>query len=145
MEQKIKLTIKGDRLSYEKEISEAVAIRILNICLNSVETETNPKTVSGDIVDNSLAGYLNEHAPKFNPEKILAMAGYLTEIKKQKFFSLNEIKGLFRDASEILPANFNRDFRLAINNGWIGRDTQKKENYFLTRQGSAVLSKGFSK
>ena len=145
-ETKIKLILTGKTLSYKKEIDEYTASQIVALCAGSrAEKETKPRQTEKPNVPNreSAAEYLNRHTPKRNPDKILTLAGYIVDTYQKDSFQPNEIKNLFRDAGEVVPANFNRDFRWAVGNAWIAQDHVKKGNYYITNTGLKVLRENF--
>ncbi len=137
---KISIKIKGGGLSYNKKIDEVTAGRILALCLS--QQESLEKTGGSK---ESVVEYISRYAPRRNPDKILTLARYLKDSQEKDSFHPYEIKNLFRDAAEILPANFVRDFRWAVRNGWIAPDHKKKGNYYVTTTGSKVLNEGFPK
>jgi hypothetical protein len=148
---KIKITLKGAGLSYEREVDEATAGQIMALCLSSQEIALPSKSTPSSLLDTKRAGsrgesaaeYLNRHAPKRNPDKILALAGFLKEAHRKESFQQGEIKSLFRDAGELIPANLNRDFKWVVSNGWIAPDPGKKGNFYITNTGMKVLQGGF--
>lgn len=153
-EKKVKITLKGAGLSYETEISAFIAGQVMAICFSSEEVSkggdikamstvpSSHQTLTG--IRESVAEYLNRYAPKRNPDKILTFASFLKEIHKKDSFQKGEIKGLFRDAGEITPANLTRDFKWTISSGWIAPDPTKKESFYVTNTGFEVLKSGFS-
>lgn len=145
---KIKLSIKGGGLSYASDVSPEIAGKIMEICLAS-KSQRDSVTVQ-DIGSysrapnqESLVEYLSRHSPRRNPDKILTVAGYTKEMLDKQFFHPNEIRNLFKDAGEMLPANFSRDFRWAIRSAWIAKDPSKKNNFYVTNTGLKVLREGF--
>lgn len=144
---KILITVKGGGLSYRKEIDRATAGQVLALCLSSQESlEKFGESIApgSNRTRESVAEYMNRHAPSRNPDKILTLAGHLRDSQGKDSFNSNEIKSLFRDAAEVLPANFSRDFRWVVKNGWIAKDLKKKGNYYITNTGFRVLRGGFS-
>jgi len=145
---KIKLSIRGGGLSYIADINPETAGKIMEICLtvpqqnNAVSSKSSVPTHEMPSQE-SLVEYVSRHSPRRNPDKILTVAGYIKEILQKSFFHPNEIRNLFRDAGEMLPANFNRDFRWAIRSAWIAKDPAKKNNFYVTNTGLKVLSGGF--
>ncbi len=147
---KIKITIKGSGLSYEKEIDENTAGQIMALCLSPQEVvgasgnirSALPMRHSGSQKE-SAAEYLTRHAPKRMPDKILTLAGFLKESHNKDLFQPAEIKPLFRDAGELMPANFTRDFNWAVASGWIAADPVKKDSYYVTNTGLKVLRGDF--
>ncbi len=147
---KIKVTIKGAGLSYEGGVDETTAGQIMALCLSSQEG-VNHKNITLPAINTrhtgaqreSAAEYMNRHAPKRNPDKILTLAGFLKEFHNKESFQQGEIKSLFRDAGEIIPANLTRDFKWVISNGWIAPDPIKKGSFYITNTGMKVLQGGF--
>ncbi len=145
---RIRITIKGLGLSYQKDIGQQVAGQIMALCLSDQESSSSaaqgalrgPRSGSQK---ESAAEYLNRNAPKRNPDKILTLAGFLKESHNKDAFQPSEIKGLFRDAGEVLPANFTRDFKWVVKIGWIAPDPAKKGSYYITNTGLKVLQGGF--
>jgi len=147
---KIRISLKGAGLSYEGSIDDALAGQIMTLCLSSQDpgspqisrTPHAPLRPSAAQRESG-AEYLNRHAPKRNPDKILTLAGFLKEHHSKDAFAPGEIKSLFRDAGEMLPGNFGRDFKWVVNNGWIAPDSSKKGSYYITNTGLKVLNGGF--
>ncbi len=147
-QEKIKLSISGNGLSFEKEIDESLAGQIMAICLsvNTSDSLTKSVPLFADAKNKeSAVEYYDRYFPKRNPDKVLVLAGYIKDVEGRDSFNSGEIKRLFRDVGEVLPANFNRDFSWVIRNGWIAHDTAKKGNYFVTKTGMKVLLDGFPK
>jgi hypothetical protein len=147
---KIQITIKGAGLSYTKEISENVAAQIMALCLAPFEslpdagkTAAPPSVRHSGGQRESAAEYMTRHAPKRKPDKILTLACFLKDAHNKDSFQAAEIKPLFRDAGELMPANFTRDFNWAVSSGWIAPDHVKKGSYFVTNTGLKVLQGGF--
>ena len=148
-EEKIKLSIKGSDLSFEREIDQSLAGQIMAFCLSNNSSpvlQANIEKVESEKIEkDSVVEYYDRYFPKRNPDKILVFAGYIREIEERDSFNSGEIKRLFRDAGEVLPANFTRDFKWVIKNGWFAHDSVKKGNFFITKTGLKVLSNGFPK
>jgi hypothetical protein len=149
-ENKIKLSIKGAGLSYESEIDQNTAGQVMALCLtsdnlpkNSPVSALSVNTKPHSLVKESAAEYLYRHSPQRNPDKILALAGYLKEFHNKEAFQPGEIKSLFRDAGELMPANITRDFKTVVSSGWIAPDHFKKGSYYITNTGMKVLQAGF--
>lgn len=148
---KVKINIEGEGLSFEEQISKTVAAQIIGICIasgQSQERDNSNPFAAFDFAPNkqpkeSVVEYVQRHAAKSNPEKILAFAGFIKNIQGKESFFQNEIKSLFRDAREILPANFTRDFNLVISNGWIHSDPETKDLFYITQTGLKALDSGF--
>lgn len=150
-DKKVKINIEGEKLSFEEHISKTLAVQIIGMCIASGQSQerenSNPFSafdfVPGKQPKESVVEYVQRHNAKSNPEKILAFAGFIKNIQKKEVFFQNEIKSLFRDAREILPANFTRDFNMVISNGWIHSDPETKDLFYITQTGLKALDSGF--
>jgi len=146
MAQEITITIKGGGLEFQRRIDEATAGKLILICLSPRTQSTDSSPDIGESITakkESPAEYMNRHAPKRNPDKILVLAGYIkTQYGKDTFHSA-EIKSLFRVAGEVAPANFPRDFQWVISNGWIAQDGGSRDSFYITNTGLRVLDGGF--
>lgn len=147
---KIKITIKGTGLSYEREIDESTAGQVMALCLSSQDSISDSGKARLGVSARRLgsqresaAEYLNRYAPKRNPDKILTLAGFLKESHNKDSFQQGEIKSLFRDAGELIPANLTRDFKWVVSSGWIAPDPAKKGSFYITNTGLKVLQGGF--
>lgn len=147
--EKIKLSIIGNGISFEREIDQSLAGQIMAFCLSGGQVNSAQPSIvsviSNKIEKESVVEYCDRFSPKRNPDKILVFAGYIREMEDKDSFNSGEIKRLFRDAGEVLPANFTRDFKWVIKNGWFTPDSVKKGNFFITKTGLKVLSDGFPK
>ncbi len=149
----IKLTIQGDEISYKKEIDEMTALKIMNLCAQGVALTTEKSsdeylkdiTLENKSRPHSPAEFIHKYGPARNPDKILVLASYLEETRSQDRFTPNEIKKLFVEAGEVVPANFTRDFKWAISSSWVTSDPSKKDTYYVTTTGKNVVTQGFPK
>lgn len=91
----------------------------------------------------SVAEYVHAKNPKRNPDKILAIAGYLAENGDENF-SPEDIKPYFQKIGEPVPANFGRDFRWAVANAWIAESLDGKNLFYVTTTGKSVISANFA-
>ncbi len=148
----ITLTLKGTGLSYEKEIDENTAAQIMALCLTLHESRLNTEKtgqlpsfqrILSSSQSESAAEYLNRYAPRRNPDKILALAGFLKMHHNKESFEQGEIKSLFRDAGELTPANLTRDFKATVAKGWIAPEPNKKGSFYITNTGIKALEGGF--
>lgn len=150
---KIKLVIQGEEISYKKEIDEITAIKIMNLCsqgtnvVEDTEQSDNPviSTITNKSRPHSPAEFIHKYGPKRNPDKILVLAFFLDEVRNQDRFTPNEIKKLFVEAGEVVPANFTRDFKWSISSSWVTSDPSKKDTYYVTTTGKNVVTQGFPK
>jgi len=149
----IKIKIEGEGITFEDKIERSLVPQIIGLCV--AQHEKNSKAVFEDPFNffdgtktsskkrESVAEYLQRRNPKRNPDKILALAGYIKDVQKKDHFFSEEIKSLFRQARESLPANFTRDFNWVIASGWIDEDPDKENAYFITTTGIKTLEGGF--
>lgn len=146
--QKVRVSIQGAGLSYKGQVSEVVAGQIMALCLGEKESTVSASSSRRELTQakggrkDSPAEYMNRFGPKRNPDKILVLAGYVHAVENRDF-NPGEIKRLFRDAGENLPANFGRDFKWVLKNAWIARDPVKKGSFYITNSGLKVLEGGF--
>lgn len=153
---RVKITVLGAGLSYKGEVDVSVAGQIISWCLSESHSESHPVSVEASVERasphplatssrESASEYFNRSAPKRNPDKILALACYLRDVRNQESFTAKDIKVLFRDVGELFPGNFKRDFKWAATNGWIGKELGTKDSYYVTTTGTGALQAGFSK
>lgn len=153
MTSKIKLTIQGEEISYKKEIDEITALKVMGLCTQSVSqargTLEIEKSISAVTMTKdrpvSPAEFVHKYGPTRNPDKILVLAAFLEEERGQDRFTPNEIKKLFVEAGEVVPANFTRDFKWAVSSSWVTSDPAKKDTYYVTTTGKNVVTQGFPK
>ena len=154
-----KLTLKGDGITVERDISESLAKDIIAMILGGGFPQVSQKssTSSTEIPQQnysqqqngsihpkkSLREYLNEVGAKKNPQKILVIAHYLVSFMGKEMFSIADIKPQFKVASEPIPANLNRDFQVLSQNGWIAPDHEERKMYFITKTGLDAIANKF--
>lgn len=151
-EKNVTIKIQGEGITFEDKISKELVPQIITLCMSSQKRLENPFDVFNTEtlvplkkhVKESVVEYMQRTNAKSNFEKILSFAGYIKDIQERDVFYSNEIKSLFRDAREILPANFTRDFNTVIGNGWIHKDTENPDGYYITQTGTKALESGFS-
>ena len=153
-ESRVKVTIEGVGMSFSREVDVELAPRIIAICVGQDDKAHEALKRTPDFPSlsslqgrrkDSVAEYVSRFTLRRHPDKILALAGYVKEVLGRESFQAGEIKSLFREAGEISPANFSRDFRWVQNSGWIANDPQLKGTYFITNTGMKVLQEGFPK
>jgi hypothetical protein len=152
-----KLTLKGGGLSVDREVDQATAFQILAAVMGGATrpavtlsgrgaahtvdvTRPQPPAVGG----LSLREHMDEFEPRRNPDKILAIAAYLTDMREMETFTSDDVKKEFRSASEPVPGNYARDWRWTISNGWIAKADGFPGEYYVTGKGRDALSAKFS-
>jgi hypothetical protein len=154
-----KLTLKGDGITVERDISKELAKDIITMILGSDVPQVSQKSsTSSTVIEQqsygqqqndsssprkSLREYLNEIGAKSNPQKILVIANYLVRFMGKETFSIADIKPQFKVASEPIPANLSRDFQIVSQNGWIAPDHEEPKMFFITKTGLDVLNNRF--
>jgi hypothetical protein len=159
-EEAFDLSLSGEGIKLDRKIGQAAALQILAIVMggsasaapilpgippipDSLGERREPTNLSGSRV--SLREYLDQVQAKRNPDKILAIGKYLQEHRAQESFTSNDIKAQFRPAGESVPANFARDFRWTVTNGWIAEDHASPGQYYVTSTGDEALAAKFAK
>jgi hypothetical protein len=87
---------------------------------------------------------MDEFEPKRNPDKILAIAAYLTDTRGMETFTPADVKKEFKNAAEPVPGNYPRDWQWAVNNGWLARDDEDPTEFYVTGKGRDALAAKFS-
>lgn len=143
--EKVKITLKGKGLLYEKDVEQELAAQIMTMCLSasSVPIQKAAIFVTPLSTKESPAEYFNRYAPRSNPDKILTLACYVKEARGVESFQIGTIRTLFKEARVALPSNITRDFQTLIGAGRITRDHEKKEMYYVTGTGLKALQEGF--
>ena len=93
----------------------------------------------------SLREFLDYVTATRNPEKIVAIAEYLSARESKADVSKDEVLAQFRVARELVPANFSRDFAWALSIGWIAEDAHNMGRFYVTKTGKAAIQERFSR
>jgi hypothetical protein len=159
VEEPYEVSIKGGGITIEKKVSAHVARQMINVIMGGgppyehVSNQTSPVFRNASGTDHapaigglkrSLREFLEESRPRRNPDKITAIAQYLSVHEGTEVFTRDDIKGRFRTAGEAAPANFPRDFTWAVKNGWIAEDAKSSGSFYVTRTGIAAVKNKFS-
>lgn len=151
-EEKVKITLDGAGITYAAKISPLIATSVLRLCV-SVTSQENKDLIIPTILGTepmpgeekfSLGEYVNKYQPTTYPEKIIAIAAYQKELKGREVFSPEDIRPLFRTIGDVPPANFGRDFRIALANSWIAPDDNNPNAFYITSIGLKALKSNFS-
>jgi hypothetical protein len=144
------LTLKGDGISIDRPVSADIAVQIMSLAMGGSAANPAPSSPRVSAVPQRESGptmaireFLNDVGAKRNPDKIIAMAIYLRDHQGRDSFSRDDVKGLFRKAGEAIPANYSRDFGLALSSGWIAEDHETSGQYYVTKSGDETLAGGF--
>jgi hypothetical protein len=146
------LSLKGDGMTVDRNIDEATALQVLSLVMRSKGTITTPPPPTREpsismphagAGGQSLREYLDDVEAKRNPDKILAVAKYLSN-QTGKNFTRAEVRGLFQQAAEPVPGNYGRDFRWTVRNGWLAPVSGSKGQFYVTDAGDKALAAKFS-
>ena len=132
-------------MEVDQQVDKAAALAILRVALGDPDVKSGPGESKAEAESAgkrqprlSLREHVDAVGARSNPEKIKAFGVYLRDCQEKDDFSKDDIKGCFRSAGELLPANFPRDFNATIQNGWISEDHEKSGRYYVTRKGDEV-------
>jgi hypothetical protein len=83
---------------------------------------------------------IQEKQPTTNAQKIALFAYYREKVEGLSRFSRSDLEDYFAKARQPPPGNFNRDFQVAVNLGWIHEDG---DDSYLTTKGLEAVEAGF--
>jgi hypothetical protein len=90
--------------------------------------------------DVSLRDLMEQAQPSTTPQKLATFAHYRKRHEGLSKFRRAELLAYFELAEEPEPANYARDFRAAVDEGWIH---EKGNDAYLTKKGSDAVTAGF--
>jgi hypothetical protein len=83
---------------------------------------------------------IDEKKPATNPQRIALFAYYRERSEGLTRFAKDDLKPYFAKAKQPSPQNYDRDFRHAVQNGWIFEDGADS---YLTSKGLEAVEAGF--
>jgi hypothetical protein len=89
----------------------------------------------------SLIELVQEKNPVTNPQRIAVFAFYRERVQGLPRFSRRDLEDYFADARLPPPANYDRDFNAAVQQGWIH---EAGEQSYLTTKGIEAVEAGFA-
>jgi len=137
------LTLRGEGLSVDRKISADVARDVIALVLGSareISREARGGTSGSSRVKKSLREVLDEAEANKNPQIITVIGAQLTDSAEDRF-TRSDVKTKFAQAGEPMPANFARDFALAVSSGWIAED--QKGEFYVTDAGHRAITAKF--
>lgn len=142
-----KLRIEGPGISVNKDVDRLVALSVIRAVLGDVSSSRSHDAQNGDHSPEgqpplALREYLDGIGAQTKVAQILAISAFLTDFSKQKDVSRDEIKAMFAEAAEPMPANFPRDFGKVRKAGWLAPSHGSKDRYYVTQSGRAALKRG---
>jgi len=84
---------------------------------------------------------MQEKNPVTNPQRIAVFAYYRERVQGLPRFSRRDLEGYFADARVPPPANYDRDFNAAVQQGWIH---EADDQSYLTTKGIEAVEAGFA-
>jgi hypothetical protein len=143
----LKLSLRGEGISFDREISQDEAARVIGLVLGGAAgfASGEKSRIGTGSAATSIREFLDGVGAKTNTKKILAIGQFLIEHGGKESFTREEVRGEFRRAKESFPANYPRDFNSTIGSGWIAEVHGSPGEYYVTRKGSEALETGNSK
>jgi hypothetical protein len=146
--------ITGPGVNVEQAVTQETAVNLIGIALRGLSPVlpsggspvTSLPMTSTPGTRLSLREYLDDVNARKNPEKILAIADYLTRINtggQKETVTREEVRGAYKLAGEPVPANLPRDFLSTQSLGWIAADPRDPDGYYVTRKGKQSLDNRF--
>jgi hypothetical protein len=83
---------------------------------------------------------IKEKNPATNAQLIALFAYHREKVEGESRFSKGDLKSYFSKAKEPAPANYDRDFSVAVREGWIHEDGAES---YLTSKGIEAVEAGF--
>jgi hypothetical protein len=149
------LKLTGEGLTIERKVSAAVARAIVTLVMGGSPTWTgtirSPQRPIGSsaagtaVPEQSVGEFISESEAKRNPDKIVAIAVYLTDAQGLQTFTREEVRSMFQQAGEPLPGNFHRDFTWTVGNKWLGEQHGTPGAYYVTKTGRQAVADRFGK
>ena len=144
------LSLTGDGISVQRQVPLSVALQIVSLAMGGIDQNSrssaqrpvSPQRRANPAV--AIREFLDDVSAKRNPDKITAMAVYLRDHLGRESFSRDDVKALFRKAGEAAPANYARDFGVALSSGWIAEDHAASGEYYVTKSGDDALAERFA-
>jgi hypothetical protein len=146
VETKYKLSLEGEGVTVEREVSADVAREIIAVVMSGIGRDRGPRAapIAGSprpTARVSVREFMDTARAKKNPQIVSAIGIYLTDHEGQERFTRGEVKQRFSDAGEPTPANISRDFALAKASGWIAENPRNE--FYVTDSGRRAVEAGF--
>ena len=155
------LGLSGEGLKIDRQVDQPTALAIVNLVLGGAAQplaavsahrapsdgkEVGSTTDAGGQEGGgtlSVGEFIDQVSARRNPDKIAAMGAYLKD-RGVSEFTPEEIKPMFQEAGESTPANFSRDWRLAIGAKWIAPAGGSNKTFYITNTGLKAVKANFS-
>ncbi|WP_157727427.1 hypothetical protein [Stappia sp. ES.058] len=145
------LTLSGSGISIQRKVNSATAAHIMHLVLGGTPAPglgnaapTGAPSASSE-APVSLREYLDEVNASKKPDQIVAIGHFMSLHEGLTAFSKDDIKSRFSLAKEPMPANFPRDFNLALKSGAIAPAHQNAGYFYVTKSGIGLVQNSFKK
>lgn len=144
-----RVTVTGVGIEIEREVSANRLPLIMSAIMGTdfPNGQTDSMSVTQKVFDSSsrmsLREFLDEVKATRKPDQIVAIGQYMALHEKRDTFTRDDIKTRFQSAREPLPANFPRDFGVAITKGMIAEDHSQHGVFYVTRTGARAVEQRF--
>ncbi len=151
-----RIQLSGPGFSMDRVVPEEIAQQVLLLVLTgtSETSKTAQQAVmpaqplpssshTAAVIEKTLVEVFTESKATRNADKITCIAKYYKEQLKKPYVSRSEIMNGFEIAGEVPPANFARDLKWTVQQGWIAAKPSDKSLFFLTNSGATVVNAGF--
>lgn len=122
----VRVRITGRGIDMERDVSVAVLPQLVSFLLGAPAVAAPGRVLEGLVPAaggtervTSIAEYLREKQPRTSADTLLALSGYLELIDHKRPFTREDMRRLMRAARLTEPANFPRDFAVAVTKGYI--------------------------
>lgn len=140
-----KLSLKGEGITVEREVSGDVARDIIAVVMGGGVAFRGPRppTPSGARGGGgmSIREFIDEAGAKKNPQIVTAIGQFLVDREGQDRFTRTDVKARFAQAGEPTPANIGRDVALAVTSGWIAENPRNQ--FYVTDSGRRAIEARF--
>lgn len=140
------LSLKGEGITVEREVSGDVARDIIAVVMGGVAGARRPRAVSPGSVGPPRLGvsvreFIDDAGAKKNPQIVTAIGQYLIDHDGQERFTRSDVKNRFSQAGEPTPGNMGRDVALAVSSGWIAENPRNQ--FYVTDSGRRAIETKF--
>ncbi len=152
-EEEFDLRISGGGINVERKIDSNTLATVMAAIMGAQgasgeailrlnDTDVKPKQPN---IRMSLREFLDDVQATRKPDQIVAIGHFISHFEERPDFSRDEVRARFSVAKEPMPANFPRDFGLAVKAGMLAEVHQKQGQFYVTRTGISAVERHFPK
>lgn len=126
VDETVRVRITGRGIDMERDVAVALLPQLVSFLLGAPagtapgRAPESPASMAGGTERvTSIAEYLREKQPQTSADTLLVLSGYLELIDNKRPFTREDMRRLMRAARLAEPANFPRDFAVAVTKGYI--------------------------